>query len=101
MALFAGIVVAGRSRWTREPEPRSSPVRCCSRAWASARSPPSWARSRSPPVPDERSAEVGGLQNTVTNLGASMGTALAGSILIATLTASFLQGVSNNPRRTR
>ena len=29
-------------------------------------------------VPDEQSSEVGGLQNTVTNLGASLGTALAG-----------------------
>ena len=27
-------------------------------------------------VPDEQSSEVGGLQNTVTNLGASIGTAL-------------------------
>src|SRR5215218_1775493 len=33
-------------------------------------------------VPDEESPEVGGLQNTGTNLGASIGTALAGSILI-------------------
>ena len=29
-------------------------------------------------VPDEQSSEVGGLQNTVTNLGASLGTALDG-----------------------
>jgi MFS family permease len=48
-------------------------------------------------VPDEQSPEVGGLQNTGTNLGASIGTALAGSILIAALTASFLQGVEQNP----
>jgi MFS family permease len=48
-------------------------------------------------VPDERSPEVGGLQNTATNLGASVGTALAGSILIAALTSSFLQGVQENP----
>jgi len=48
-------------------------------------------------VPDEQSPEVGGLQNTATNLGASIGTALAGSILIAVLTASFLQGVQQNP----
>jgi len=47
--------------------------------------------------PDERSGEVGGLQNTATNLGASLGTALAGSILIAGLTASFLSGLQNNP----
>ncbi|MGZ6925915.1 MAG: MFS transporter [Acidimicrobiia bacterium] len=47
-------------------------------------------------VPDERSGEVGGLQNTVTNLGASLGTAAAGAVLIAALTASFLQGVTHN-----
>ena len=39
-------------------------------------------------VPDEESAEVGGLQNTATNLGASLGTALAGSVLIAGLTTT-------------
>jgi hypothetical protein len=48
-------------------------------------------------VPDEQSPEVGGLQNTGTNLGASVGTALAGSILIAFLTSSFLTGISQNP----
>ena len=48
-------------------------------------------------VPDDQSAEVGGLQNTATNLGASLGTALAGSLLIAMLTASFLQGIEQNP----
>jgi len=48
-------------------------------------------------VPDEQSAEVGGIQNTVTNLGASIGTALAGSILIATLTTSFLTSIEQNP----
>jgi MFS family permease len=48
-------------------------------------------------VPDDESPEVGGLQNTATNLGASIGTALAGSLLIAALTASFLQGVQQNP----
>jgi Na+/melibiose symporter-like transporter len=48
-------------------------------------------------VPDELSAEVGGLQNTGTNLGAAVGTALAGSILISALTASFLTGVQENP----
>ena len=36
-------------------------------------------------VSDKETAEVGGLQNTATNLGASMGTALIGSVLIATL----------------
>lgn len=48
-------------------------------------------------VPDELSAEVGGLQNTATNLGAAVGTALAGSLLITALTTSFLQGVQSNP----
>ncbi|GAA2150265.1 MFS transporter [Kitasatospora kazusensis] len=48
-------------------------------------------------VPDEQSAEVGGIQNAVTNLGASIGTALAGSILVAALTSSFLTGIAQNP----
>ena len=48
-------------------------------------------------VPDQQSGEVGGLQNTVTNLGASIGTALAGALLIAALTSSFLCGIQNNP----
>jgi MFS family permease len=48
-------------------------------------------------VPDQQSGEVGGIQNTVTNLGASIGTALAGAALIAALTASFLSGVEHNP----
>ena len=47
-------------------------------------------------VPDEQSGEVGGLQNTLTNLGASIGTALSGAVLISALTASFLSGVSDN-----
>jgi hypothetical protein len=48
-------------------------------------------------VPDEQSSEVGGLQNTGTNLGASIGTALAGAVLISTLTTSFLTGIEQNP----
>jgi EmrB/QacA subfamily drug resistance transporter len=47
-------------------------------------------------VPDEQSPAVGGLQNTATNLGASIGTALAGSVLIAALTTSFLNGIEHN-----
>jgi len=47
-------------------------------------------------VPDERSGEVGGLQNTATNLGASLGTALAGSVLIAVLTGSLIAGIQAN-----
>jgi MFS family permease len=48
-------------------------------------------------VPDEQSPEVGGLQNTATQFGASLGAALAGSILIASLTASFFTGIAENP----
>ena len=48
-------------------------------------------------VPDEQSGEVGGLQNTITNLGMSIGTALTGAIVIAALTTSFLNGIQNNP----
>jgi hypothetical protein len=48
-------------------------------------------------VPDDEAGDVGGLQNTITNLGASLGTALAGAVLISTLTASFLNGIQNNP----
>jgi MFS family permease len=48
-------------------------------------------------VPDEESPEVGGIQNTMTNLGASLGTALAGSLLIATLTSAFLANVLQDP----
>ncbi|MFJ9075757.1 MFS transporter [Streptomyces sp. NPDC102278] len=48
-------------------------------------------------VPQAQSAEVGGVQNAVTNLGASIGTALAGSIMIGALTASFLTNVEANP----
>jgi MFS family permease len=47
-------------------------------------------------VPDERSSEVGGLQNTMTNLGASIGTALAGAVLISALTSSFFTGIADN-----
>jgi Major Facilitator Superfamily len=47
-------------------------------------------------VPDEQSGEVGGLQNTVTNLCASIGTALSGAVLIVALTSSFLSGVQHN-----
>ncbi|MEU9094187.1 MFS transporter [Streptomyces sp. NPDC048428] len=47
-------------------------------------------------VPEARSAEVGGVQNAVTNLGASIGTALAGSIMIAAMTTSFLTSVDQN-----
>ncbi len=48
-------------------------------------------------VPDQQSGEVGGVQNTMTNLGASIGSALAGAVLISALTASFLSGIAHNP----
>ncbi len=48
-------------------------------------------------VPESQSGEVGGIQNTVTNLGASIGTALAGTVLIAVLTTTFLGGAASNP----
>ena len=49
-------------------------------------------------VPDDQSPEVGGVQNTMTNLGASIGTALAGSLLIAATSTAFLTNIQNNPQ---
>jgi MFS family permease len=48
-------------------------------------------------APEELAPEVGGLQNTASQFGASLGTALAGSVLIAALTTSFLSGIAGNP----
>ena len=48
-------------------------------------------------VSDDDSAEVGGIQNTATNLGASLGTAIAGSILIAAVTSAFVANIASNP----
>jgi EmrB/QacA subfamily drug resistance transporter len=48
-------------------------------------------------VPDDQSPEVGGVQNTMTNLGASMGTALAGSIMIAAVTTAFVANIQLSP----
>jgi MFS family permease len=47
-------------------------------------------------VPDDQAPEVGGIQNTATNLGASLGTALAGALLIATLSTSFLTNIEQS-----
>jgi Na+/melibiose symporter-like transporter len=47
-------------------------------------------------VSDEESPEVGGIQNTMTNLGASLGTAVAGSLLIASLTSAFVLNISQS-----
>ena len=48
-------------------------------------------------VPDDEAPEVGGIQNTMTNLGASLGTAVAGSILIGALALSFSSNIQQNP----
>jgi MFS family permease len=48
-------------------------------------------------VGEERINEAGGLQGTAQNLGASLGTALIGSILIAALTSGFVSRVQENP----
>jgi MFS family permease len=48
-------------------------------------------------VPDKDAPEVGGVQNTMTNLGASMGTALAGSVMLGAVATSFVAGVLSNP----
>jgi MFS family permease len=48
-------------------------------------------------VPDEQSAQVGGLQNTATFLGSAIGTALAGAVLVSGLTSSFFAGIEDNP----
>ena len=47
-------------------------------------------------VSDHDSAEVGGIQNTVTNFGAALGTALVGAVLISSLTTGLLHGVEAN-----
>jgi EmrB/QacA subfamily drug resistance transporter len=48
-------------------------------------------------VPDDESPEVGGVQNTATNLGASLGTALAGSVMIAAVTSAFIANIQQSP----
>ena len=47
-------------------------------------------------VPDDQAPEVGGIQNTATNLGASMGTALAGALLIAATSSAFLTYIEHS-----
>lgn len=47
--------------------------------------------------PVARSGEVGGLQYTAQNLGASLGTALIGAIVIGTLATQLMQGVQSSP----
>ena len=48
-------------------------------------------------APPEESNEAGGLQGTAQNLGASLGTALIGAILLTTLTNSFVSRIQQNP----
>jgi MFS family permease len=48
-------------------------------------------------VEPERTNEAGGLQGTAQNLGASLGTAVIGSVLIAALTSGFVAEVERNP----
>jgi hypothetical protein len=47
--------------------------------------------------PVERSGEVGGLQYTAQNLGASLGTALIGAVVIGTLATQLLHGIESSP----
>jgi EmrB/QacA subfamily drug resistance transporter len=48
-------------------------------------------------VDPAKANEAGGLQGTAQNLGASLGTALIGSVLIAALTSGLLERVEHNP----
>lgn len=48
-------------------------------------------------VPLERSSEAGGLQYTSQNLGASLGTAIAGSVVILSLSSLLTAGVMSSP----
>ena len=48
-------------------------------------------------VPEAKANEAGGLQGTAQNLGASLGTALIGSVLLAGLTTGFVERIETNP----
>ena len=48
-------------------------------------------------VPPDRTNEAGGLQGTAQNLGASLGTALIGAVLLTGLTNGFVERVNDNP----
>jgi hypothetical protein len=48
-------------------------------------------------VRPEQTSEAGGLQGTALNLGASLGTAIAGAVLIASLTTGFQDRITDNP----
>jgi len=48
-------------------------------------------------VDPSKTNEAGGLQGTAQNLGASLGTALIGAVLIAALSSGFVSRVEENP----
>jgi EmrB/QacA subfamily drug resistance transporter len=48
-------------------------------------------------VDPSKTNEAGGLQGTAQNLGASLGTALIGAVLIGALTSGFVENVEQNP----
>lgn len=48
-------------------------------------------------VPQERSGEVGGLQYTAQNLGSSIGTALIGALIVASLGTFLTRGIAEAP----
>jgi EmrB/QacA subfamily drug resistance transporter len=48
-------------------------------------------------VPPEKTNEAGGLQGTAQNLGASLGTALIGAVLIASMSSAVVDNVEKNP----
>jgi hypothetical protein len=48
-------------------------------------------------VPLDRGSEAGGLQHTAVNLGAALGTAIAGSVVIASLTSLIAAGIVGSP----
>ena len=48
-------------------------------------------------VPQSKSSEGGGLQGTAQNLGSSLGTAIIGAVLLASLATGFTQRIAENP----
>jgi hypothetical protein len=48
-------------------------------------------------VPPAKSSEGGGLQGTAQNLGSSLGTAIIGAVLLASLATGFSQRIVDNP----
>ena len=55
------------------------------------------ARDRAGNVGEDKTNEAGGLQGTAQNLGASLGTALIGAVLISALSTGFVSRVEENP----